>query len=76
MYSLVRRYIKTAVAFLGVGLVLGEAARPWVSAAWLRWTVALGGVVQAVGLLVYFWGMWPRIRPVGSHLREASGERF
>jgi hypothetical protein len=46
MYTLVRRYIKTAIAF------------------------------QAPGLLVYFWAMWPRIRPVGSHLREAGGERF
>jgi heme/copper-type cytochrome/quinol oxidase subunit 1 len=151
MYSLVRRYIKTAIAFLGLGLLLGvqmivqreltgawpnpywvtahthailvgfmmfmilgvalwlfprvkpddtsyrpgrvevaywvllaatlgrflgEAARPWVTAPWLRWTVAVAGVLQAVGLLVYFWAMWPRIRPVGSHLREASGERF
>jgi len=29
-----------------------------------------------VGLVLYFWNMWPRIRPVGSHLREAKGERF
>jgi heme/copper-type cytochrome/quinol oxidase subunit 1 len=151
MYSLVRRYIKTAVAFLALGLVLGvemlvrrelsgawpdpylvtahthailvgfmmfmilgvalwlfprtkpddtryrperveaaywillagtlgrflgEAARPWIAAPWLRWTVAITGMLQAVGLLVYFWAMWPRIRPVGSHIREASGERF
>ncbi len=151
MYSLVRRYIKTAVAFLAIGLLLGvymivrreisgawpspylttahthailvgflmfmilgvalwlfprtkpddqryrpgrvaaaywilligtagrflgEAARPWVHAVWLRWAVALAGILQAVGLLVYFWAMWPRIRPVGSHLREADGERF
>lgn len=151
MYSLVRRYIKTAIAFLALGLLqgvimmvrrevtgvwpnpylttahthailvgfmmfmilgvalwlfprakpedqryrpnrvaaaywillmgttarfLGEAARAWMNAAWLRWAVALAGIFQAVGLLVYFWAMWPRIRPVGSHLREAGGERF
>ncbi len=35
--------------------------------------LALG---QVVGLLFYFWMMWTRIRPVGSHKREAKGERF
>jgi heme/copper-type cytochrome/quinol oxidase subunit 1 len=54
----------------------GELARPWVAATWLRWTVVVAGTAQAVGLLVYFWAMWPRIRPVGSHVREARGERF
>jgi heme/copper-type cytochrome/quinol oxidase subunit 1 len=54
----------------------GELARPWTAAAWLRWTVVLAGTAQAVGLLVFFWAMWPRIRPVGSHVREARGERF
>jgi hypothetical protein len=30
----------------------------------------------AAGIGLYFWTLWPRIRPVGSHLREARGERF
>lgn len=55
---------------------LAEAARAWVSGRWLGWVVVLGGLGQAVGLGVYFWTMWTRIRPVGSHLREAKGERF
>lgn len=151
MYTLVRRFIKTGVAFLGIGLVLGfwllvqreilgvwphpnlvsahahavlvgfvmfmilgvalwlfpraskedtryspgraaasywillvatggrfvaEAARAWVPLDWLGWVVVLGGLGQIVGLAVYFWTMWSRIRPVGSHLREAKGERF
>lgn len=54
----------------------GEVLRAWSDAAPLRWTVALGGVGQAAGLALYFWTMWSRIRPVGSHLREARGERF
>ncbi|HSM07224.1 MAG TPA: hypothetical protein VK858_21535 [Longimicrobiales bacterium] len=41
MYTLVRRFIKTGIAFLFLGL-----------------------------------GAWMRIRPVGSHIREARGERF
>ncbi len=53
-----------------------EAARAWVAAPWLGWVVVIGGLGQAVGLVLYFWTLWPRIRAVGSHLREARGERF
>lgn len=151
MYSLVRRYIKTGVAFLFAGILLGswmlarrelydewpspflvsahahvvfvgfvlnlilgvalwlfpraaksdtryspsrigaaywiltaatalrfaaEVLRAWSSWAVLRWTVLAGGVGQGIALALYFWTMWSRIRPVGSHLREAEGERF
>jgi cbb3-type cytochrome oxidase subunit 1 len=53
-----------------------EAMRAWEVAPWQRWVVVAGGLGQALGVLIYFWTMWPRIRPVGSHLREARGERF
>ncbi len=53
-----------------------ELARSASDAGWLRWTVVLSSIGQILGLAVYFWTMWPRIRPVGSHLREAKGERF
>jgi cbb3-type cytochrome oxidase subunit 1 len=55
---------------------LAEAARAGSDAAVLRWIVVLGGLGQVLGAAVYFLAMWPRIRPVGSHLREAQGERF
>lgn len=55
---------------------VSESARAWVTSGWLGWVVVLGGVGQAIGLGLYFWTMWTRIRPVGSHLREAKGERF
>ena len=58
------------------GRFVAEAARAWADAPWLGWVVVLGGLGQVLGLGVYFWTMWPRIRPVGSHLREAKGERF
>lgn len=54
----------------------GEVARGWLDNLALRWVVVLGGVGQLIGLALYFWTMWPRIRPVGSHLREAAGEKF
>jgi heme/copper-type cytochrome/quinol oxidase subunit 1 len=53
-----------------------EVARVWSGSRVLAWIVVLGGLGQITGLAVYFWTMWSRIRPVGSHLREAEGERF
>jgi heme/copper-type cytochrome/quinol oxidase subunit 1 len=58
------------------GRFLAEAARAWSDATLLAWIVVLGGLGQIVGTAVYFWTMWSRIRPVGSHVREAQGERF
>jgi hypothetical protein len=56
--------------------VVGELLRPIMSATWLRWAVVLSGFLQIAGLLVFFYTMWSRIRPVGSQAREAKGERF
>lgn len=58
------------------GRFVAEAVRAWSTAPWLGWIVVLGGLGQIAGLAIYFWTMWPRIRPVGSQLREAAGERF
>lgn len=55
---------------------VAEAARAGFTQHWLAWVVVAGGLGQVVGLALYFWTMWPRIRPVGSHLREQKGERF
>lgn len=62
--------IATATRFVS------EAARAGSEHAALRWLVVVGGLGQVLGLALYFWTMWTRIRPVGSHLREARGERF
>ena len=58
------------------GRFLAEALRSTWHSPVLAWTVVLGGLGQIAGLALYFWIMWGRIRPVGSHLREARGERF
>ena len=62
--------VSTAARFIA------EAARAWSPASLLPWIVVAGGLGQIVGTGVYFAAMWTRIRPVGSHLREAQGERF
>lgn len=58
------------------GRFVAESARAWWNEPVLAWIVVLGGLGQIAGLALYFWTMWSRIRPVGSHLREARGEKF
>ena len=53
-----------------------EITRVTVDTMPLKIIVLTAGVGQVVGLGVYFFTMWTRIRPVGSHIREAKGERF
>jgi heme/copper-type cytochrome/quinol oxidase subunit 1 len=65
------------ILLLGTGSrFVGEIARVWSDSRLLAWIVVLSGFAQILGLGIYFWAMWTRIRPVGSHLREAQGERF
>ncbi len=56
--------------------LVAEASRAWSNHQALRWLVVIGGFGQIAGLLLYFWTMWPRVRPLGSALREKAGERF
>ena len=42
--------------------VVGELLRPDSAAAALRWAVVAGGISQALGLMLFFWTMWTRIR--------------
>jgi hypothetical protein len=58
------------------GRVGGEVVHLWTRAPWLGWLIVLSGLAQMAGMLLFFWAMWPRIRPVGSALREKEGERF
>ena len=56
--------------------VVGELARHATNALWLRLAIVAGGLLQIIGLAVFFYTMWSRIRAVGSQVREARGERF
>ena len=55
---------------------LAEAARAYVESPSLGWAVIAGGLAQTFAILLCIATLWPRIRPVGSHLRERKGERF
>jgi uncharacterized protein involved in response to NO len=66
-------WVLTVATALRVG---GELLRAGVDALWLRLLVAAAGIGQIVGILLFFYTIWTRIRPVGSAAREAKGERF
>ncbi|PKL83916.1 MAG: hypothetical protein CVV24_02480 [Ignavibacteriae bacterium HGW-Ignavibacteriae-3] len=36
----------------------------------------LSSLGQVIGLIIFFVSIWGRIRSVGSHIREAKGEKF
>ena len=42
----------------------------------IRLIITIASIAQVVGILIFFISMWGRIRSVGSHLREAKGEKF
>ena len=73
------RAAEVAYWLVGGGTALrvgGELARSGVSTPWLRIATLAAGVLQVIGILVFFYTMWSRIRPVGSQARESQGERF
>lgn len=53
-----------------------EFSRDYTTADIVRYLVVWSGAAQALGVVVFFYTMWSRIRGVGSQLREAQGERF
>lgn len=43
---------------------------------WINYLVTITSTLQVIAFIIFFYSMWGRIRSVGSHLREAKGERF
>ena len=58
------------------GRIAGELSRPVTDAMWLRIVVIVCSFAQMAGVALFFYTMWGRIRPVGSQMREAKGEKF
>jgi cbb3-type cytochrome oxidase subunit 1 len=59
------RAAEGAYWFLTIGTaarLAGELMRPMSAASSLRWMIVAGGAAQALGLALFFWTMWTRIR--------------
>lgn len=48
----------------------------FVYAEWIHYSIAFSSILQVIAMILFFYSMWGRIRPVGSHIREAIGEKF
>lgn len=48
----------------------------FIYAEWIHYSIAGSSFIQVIAMSLFFYSMWGRIRPVGSHIREAKGEKF
>ncbi|MEW6456921.1 MAG: cbb3-type cytochrome c oxidase subunit I [Acidobacteriota bacterium] len=55
---------------------ISEILNSFLSSFVLSGLIILGSLGEATGIILFFYNMWTRIRPVGSHIREAEGEKF
>jgi heme/copper-type cytochrome/quinol oxidase subunit 1 len=62
--------ISTALRFVS------QAAAGFVYIEWLNVIISVTSAFQVIAILLFFFSIWGRIRPVGSQYREAKGERF
>lgn len=42
----------------------------------IQYLIAISSALQVIAMILFFYSIWGRIRPVGSHIREAKGEKF
>lgn len=64
-------------------MTIGTAARfifqvihNFIFSEYIRVLIAVSSVIQVIAMILFFYSMWGRIRPVGSQYREAKGEKF
>lgn len=55
---------------------ISELALAYIELPILRFGEILGSFGQIVAMLLFFYSIWGRIRPIGSAAREAKGEKF
>ncbi len=46
------------------------------SSSWVPALITISSTFQVLGIILFFYSMWGRIRAVGSKYREAKGEKF
>ncbi|MEJ5263485.1 MAG: cbb3-type cytochrome c oxidase subunit I [Ignavibacterium sp.] len=71
--------ILTAYWIMTIGTSLRfvfQVAANFIISEFVHYMIAISSILQVVAIILFFYSMWGRIRPVGSHLREAKGEKF
>lgn len=62
----------TAILFRSAG----EVADGFLTFRWISWMIVIASYGEIFGILLFFINIWQRIKPIGSHIREAKGEKF
>ncbi|MCE1164159.1 MAG: cbb3-type cytochrome c oxidase subunit I [Bacteroidetes bacterium] len=62
--------IGTSVRFIG------EFADAFVTLKFLNYIIVFSSLLQIIAAGIFVYTIWGRVRPVGSQIREAKGERF
>ncbi len=71
--------ILTTYYFMTIGTSMRfifQVIANFIYAEWIQYLIIAGSFLQVIAITLFFYSMWGRIRPVGSHLREAKGEKF
>ncbi len=71
--------ILTTYYFMTIGTSMRfifQVIANFIYAEWIQYLITAGSFLQVIAITLFFYSMWGRIRPVGSHLREAKGEKF
>lgn len=56
--------------------LIGEMAQGWAAGGTSSNLAFAGALAQVAGIVLFIYNIWSRIRPIGSHIREARGEKF
>ncbi len=54
----------------------GEILNGFILSRWIAWAIVAGSFGEIAGIVLFFINIWNRIKPIGSHIREAKGEKF
>ncbi len=55
---------------------LGEVVSGFIMLNWAAWMIVITSYGEILGIILFFINIWQRIKPIGSHVREAKGEKF
>jgi heme/copper-type cytochrome/quinol oxidase subunit 1 len=53
-----------------------QSAAGFIYIDWINIMITITSTFQAIAIILFFFSIWGRIRPVGSQYSEAKGERF